>query len=81
MFYRQCCMEKPAGGSKGGNYAFQISWIPEKFAVEGKFLELKNDSGEWSDGWQVVQVGARKSDKEANDRSQDYKRTRRASDI
>ena len=81
MFYRQCCMEKPAGRPKGGNYAFRIGWIPEKFATIGKFLEICDDSGAWDNGWKVIQVGGRKSDKEANDRSQDYKRTRRASDI
>ena len=73
MFFRQCVMEKKP--------AFRIGWVPEKFAVIGKVLELKGDDGAWDNGWQVIQIGSRKSDKEANDRSQDYKRTRKASDI
>jgi hypothetical protein len=53
-----------------------ISWIPEEFAVIGKFLKLDDD-----DGWRVKMVGARKGDKEVNERSRDYKKQRKGSDM
>ena len=64
------------------SYTSQTSWIPEKFAVEGKYLELydfKNDS--WKT-WRVRKVYDFAVDYEyIRERSQDYKRTRKASDI
>jgi hypothetical protein len=75
---RQCNMRRP---SELG-HEVQRAWIPEKFAVAGKFLELQNKAtGEWENGWEVVGVGTGvlKSDI-VNERSQDYKNTRKASD-
>lgn len=69
---RQCRMRKSIRGCD----SFLISWIPEKFAKVGKFLKLKGE-----DGWEVVDVFTRKCAKEVNERGQDYKRTRLASDI
>jgi hypothetical protein len=71
---RQCSMRR-------GN-AVQRAWIPEKFAVEGKFLRLKDaDTGAWEDGWKVISVSdAVLSSDIVAERSQDYKNTRRASD-
>ena len=37
-----------------------VSWIPAKFAVKGKYLKLKDEDGNWENGWQVKEVwGAR----------------------
>ncbi len=58
----------------------QMAWIPEKFAVAGRFLCLR-DNGISENGWQVVGVGARLTEAYLRDRSQDYKHTRQASDI
>lgn len=71
MWHRQCVMEKalPSG------VMVTIGWIPEEFAVIGKFLRLKDD-----DGWQVKQIGARKGSKEVGERSRDHKKQRKASD-
>ena len=33
-----------------------MSWIPKKYAVINKVLELKNLDGEWEKGWIVVSV-------------------------
>ena len=75
-YHKQCNLERKV---KGVKYC-QISWIPEKFAIKGKHLELlENDV--WENGWQVVGVGGRKKSKDVNFESQNYKRTRRASDI
>ena len=70
--YRQCWL---ARGS-----ARQMAWLPEKFAVAGRFLRL-TDSGVSEDGWQVTGVGAQMTEEHVRERSQDYKHTRQASDI
>lgn len=67
--YRQCALQK-------GN-SHHMAWIPEQFAVEGKFIRIKDD-----DGWRVNSVGSDvKTAVEADDLSQLHKKTRRASDI
>ena len=67
--YKQCILNK-------GNIT-QTSWIPEKFAVIGKFLRLENDNG-----WEVKAVSSIALNEETvNSNSRDYKRTRKASDI
>ena len=53
-----------------------VVWIPEKFAVVGKIVKLIEE-----DGWEVFEVYNTRSSKEVNERSQDYKKTRKASDI
>lgn len=60
--------------------ARQVAWIPEKFAVAGRFLRL-TEAGVTEDGWQVTGVGARMAEAIVRERSQDYKHTRQASDI
>ena len=57
-----------------------MAWVPEKFAVAGRFLRL-TDAGVSEDGWQVTGVGARLTEAYVRERSQDYKHTRQASDI
>jgi hypothetical protein len=60
-----------------------MAWIPEKFAVIGKFIKIKQDDGTWDDGWEVTGDGERKilTAKDADQQSQLYKKTRKASDI
>ena len=67
--YKQCELSK--------GVSIQTSWLPVKFAVVGKFLKLKGDNG-----WEVKKVFdfAMKEDI-LKERSQDYKKTRLASDI
>ena len=71
---RQC-------GLRRGN-TMQRAWLPDSFAVEGRFLKLKDqETGQWKDGWQVTSVGdVSLSSDVVTERSQDYKRTRQASD-
>lgn len=59
--------------------ARQVAWIDSSAAVVGKRVELK-ETGEI---WDVVQVAnnVHLPYHVVNDRSQDYKRTRKASDI
>ena len=77
-YMRQCKMVKYL---PGGSRIEIVSWIPEKYAVPGKCLDLKDD-GKWSKGFEVISVSLeRRSAKETNKRSQDYKKQRKASDI
>ena len=76
MWHRQCTLEKKVSTSCS---KFRITWIPEKFAIIGRFLELQ-DNGVWENGWKVIQIGARKGSEEVNERSRDYKKQRKASD-
>lgn len=49
-YYKQCDLKK-------GNIT-QTSYIPEKFAVAGAVLKIKQN-GQWDDGWVVESVHAR----------------------
>jgi len=66
--YVQCTMRR-------GNTE-HTAWIPEKFAKVGKYIRIKE-----VDGWKVIRAGGKMDKKYVNDRSQDYKNTRKASDI
>jgi len=61
-----------------------ISWLPDKFAVKGKIIDLRSrETGKWSKNWEVVSGWY--SDSVNSDyileREQDYKHQRAASDI
>lgn len=73
--YIQCALER--------NEWHHMAWIPEKFAIIGKFVKIKNEDETWQDGWKVVGVSDKivKTAAEANAQSQLYKKTRKASDI
>ncbi|KMO34867.1 hypothetical protein VQ02_18260 [Methylobacterium variabile] len=60
----------------------QVTWLPERFARVGGYVKLKEEGG-WQDGWRVTAAypEARLSHEVLMERSQDYKRTRAASDI
>lgn len=72
--YVQCSLQK-------GN-THHMAWIPEQFAVVNKFIKIKNENDTWDDGWQVTYASENKLGAEAaNQASQMYKKTRKASDI
>lgn len=59
-----------------------MAWIPEQFANVGKFIKIKKDDGSWDDGWEVTYASENKLDAASADQaSQMYKKTRKASDI
>jgi len=70
--YRQCELRK--GKMR------QVSWIPEKFAQEGRPVALKKGQG-WDDGWVVEKVGSRASEEQVRLMERDHTRTRKHSDI
>jgi hypothetical protein len=72
--YRQCELKR--------ENQHLVSWIPKEYAIKGKYLKLKSQDGEWEDGWEVEYVGEKDMPENVLDfQSQDYKRTRKASDI
>lgn len=48
IYYRQCFLQK--------NNTYQMSWIPEKFAVKGKIIRLRKEDDTWDDGWVVKEA-------------------------
>jgi hypothetical protein len=59
-----------------------IGWIDEKFAKVGKKLKFQDDDQDtWELGWVVTTIGDRQTRSERQERSQDYKRQRKGSDI
>lgn len=57
-------------------------WIPSKFAIKGKSLLIDDDMTGIQEEWIVDEVyGPELPYSYVNDRSQDHKRTRKASDI
>lgn len=73
--YTQCLMERA-----GINYT---AWIPSEFAKIGKIVDLEMETGVWEKGW-VVEAAYNNSIRTHTQvvaRSQDYKKTRKASDI
>jgi hypothetical protein len=76
LYYRQCSLQKKI---ENGTIN-QVSWIPESFAILGKYLKLlENDV--WENGWQVVNIGGRQDREYRLERSRDYKRQRKGSDM
>lgn len=55
-------------------------WLPEDYAVIGKSIEVKLDDGEWYP-FIVENAWTRLPTPVVRERSQDYKKTRKASDI
>ena len=72
QYYAQCWLRR--------GDARQMAWIPAKFAVVGRILRLTED-GVSQDGWEVTGVGAKLTESYVRERSQDYKHTRKASDV
>ena len=60
----------------------RVSYLPLHKAVKGAVVDLKDDDGNWSRGWRVTDdpVSPRPFESVSR-RSQDYKKTRKASDI
>lgn len=64
--------------SKNGLY--YTAYIPTELAKVGEYVKIKLD-GDWDDGWKVEAVFTTLPAKYVQERSQDYKQTRKASDI
>jgi hypothetical protein len=73
MDYIQCRLER--------DKQFEVSWIPERFAVVDKYLKIQNEDGEWVDGWKVVNTYSRKTELEVVAARDFYRHHREATDI
>lgn len=49
--YRQCLLVKTEKDSTSS----LVTWIPNKFAILGKILKLREDDS-WDDGWVVNEI-------------------------
>lgn len=68
--FKQCVLVKSVGESK----IIDTSWIPQKFAKQGKQLKIKNSHGIWEDGWTVESAGANALEFVALQRQEDSQR-------
>lgn len=73
--FKQCKIRK--------GYTIDILWLPEVYAVKGKFLKLKEKDGTWDDGWQVIDVfqSIKKNVKQIEVLESSYKHQRKMSDV
>jgi len=68
-FYKQCKLTR--------NTTSEVAWIPERFAVVGKYLEIQDDNG-----WQVSSVSNHRVDGVyLKEHERNYLTQRAASDI
>lgn len=72
-YYRQCSLKRISGH-------IDMAWIPEKFAVKGKYLKIKRGEN-WENGWQVTNVYDRQSEAHLLEHERDHLRQRVASDV
>jgi len=79
IYYRQCHLARKA--PSGESLVLMVSWIPEKYAIVGKWLKLKNEQGEWENHWQVTNVWTRKTEEQVLAHERDYVQQRKVSDI
>lgn len=59
----------------------QTAWIPTGKAVVGKYTKLKEEDGEWTDGWLVLSAGAVMESDLCIERQRDWAHQRQQSDI
>lgn len=77
--YTQCTLVKSLVGTI---YTYErMVWIPSQFAELGDTLKLKNNLGEWSEGWLVRQVWQTLPAEAVERNARDHRRVRKHSDI
>ena len=72
-FYVQCQLHR-ADGVK------IVSWIPQSVALKGRTIRLKDDNGEWEEGWVVDETYQTRPAEERFAASQLYKKHRDGTD-
>ena len=79
IYFKQCSLELAIKDDK----MTTTSWLPEKFAIKDKYVELKNrETGEWVNGWQVILVGGeRKTEEEVIRSSKDHENMKKCTDV
>jgi hypothetical protein len=78
-FYVQCRLRKKIGPD---TYRYQVSWLPDRYAAQDKWLELKDKTtGEWEDHWQVVSTGTHETEKIVKGSERNYRDWRKHTDV
>ena len=79
IYFKQCSLELVIKDDK----MTTTSWLPEKFAIKDRYVELKNrETGEWVNGWQITLVGEeRKTEEDVIRSSNDHKNLKKRTDI
>lgn len=75
--YTQCRLRRP---SEGGHQVLE-SWIPTELAKKGLVVNLKDDLGEWTDGWTVMEVWGTRPGEQVEAAVPDYRHQRKVSDV
>lgn len=65
----------------GNGTTRMISWIPEKYAKKNKQLKLREDNGQWENGWIVLNTYGKRLSSYCSEHERDYTKQREASDI
>jgi len=78
MNYTQCLLVKE---NKDGEVFKTVCWIPSEFAQRYRVLKLKEDNGEWNDGWMVEHSYTTHNEEFVRFHERDFTRQREASDI
>jgi hypothetical protein len=72
LYYYQCELRKEINNG----YKTDVAWLPEKYAIIGKYLKINEE-----DGWKVIWIGAKQPANVVEEKERDYLRQRKASDI
>jgi hypothetical protein len=76
--YSQCTLRKTLNLNE---YLEVVSWIPTEFVHLGNILKLKNNKGEWSDGWNIIHIGNTEEGNLVEYEERVYKRHRKMTDV
>ena len=71
--YRQCRLVKRLRVGQ----SVQISYLPEEFAREGRVVKLRDEAGDWDDGWVISLVGRSMSDSDLQEQELAQRRFQR----
>ena len=52
--YRQCQLSRQSAQSA----LSYVTWLPERFAIQGGLVRLREGEGQWSAAWRVDEVGS-----------------------
>lgn len=75
-FHVQCKLSR----TDGPDLIYRTVYIPEKYAIRGKMIAI-DENPEYTQAWLIEETYGRMLSSEVNERGQDYKRTRKASDV
>jgi len=79
IYFKQCSLELVTKDDK----MTTTSWLPEKFAIKDKYVQLKNrETGEWVNGWRITLVRTkRKTEEEVIESSKDHENMKKRTDV